>query len=55
LGDNKAIPVILYINLKLISWKVQAGPWLEMEGWGVLLLILPTKGRGFGCGFCFVP
>ena len=28
-------------------------PWLEMEGWGggVLLSILPTEGRGFGCGF----
>ena len=27
------------------------GSWLEMEGWGVLLLILPTEGRSFGCGF----
>ena len=32
----------------------QSGPWLEMEGWGVLLLILPTEGRGFGCGFFLI-
>ena len=30
-----------------------AGPWLEMEGWGVLLLILPAEGRGLGVAFAF--
>jgi len=39
-------------NLRIVdSW---TGLWLEMEGWGVLLLILPTGGRGFGCGFCLI-
>ena len=34
---------------------LRSGPWLEMEGWGgVLLLILPTEERVFGCGFFLI-
>ena len=42
---------ITLLDLKNAFGEVHPWPWLEMEGWGVLLLILPTEGRGFGCGF----
>ena len=41
-----------YVEIHTLRAVARDGRW--KGGGGVLLLIMPTEGRGFGCGFCMI-